>query len=199
MHACASTEWKLGSLVLINLATLLAGFFRPRNAASPTTRMYPRYLHSQPWVLGGFSIVALHLCANWLNAVLIQSTFGYANVSITQMILLWCSMTRFTWLTVFPIVFQPLQATTFSTVKSSLFAEFILQMFSAYHMITAVNYGREYSFYSQGMARLDRVLNAQFIYVGALIWLVVTMRSWLSLCKLDLGQKRQQEAQESRG
>lgn len=175
MHACASTEWKLGSLVLINLATSLAGLFRPRNVASPITRMYLRYLHSQHWILGGFSIAALHLCANWLNAVLIQSTLGYADVPITQMILLWCSMPRFTWLTVLLVVFQPLQATTFSTVKSFLFAESILQMFSAYHMITAVSYGREHGFYSQGMARLDRVLSARCLYAGALMWLLVTV------------------------
>jgi hypothetical protein len=189
MHACASTEWKLGSLVLINLATSLAGLFRPRNAASSTSRMYLRYLHSQHWILGGITIAALDLCANWLNAVVIRSTLGYADVPITQMILLWCSMPRFTWVTVLLVVFQPFQATTFSTVKSFFFAESILQIFSAYYMIMAVNYGREHSFYSQGMARLDRVPSAQLLYAGALMWLLVTIGALALLVQAIRGKE----------
>jgi hypothetical protein len=125
-QTCATTEWKLGSLVLLNTATLLAGFFGPRTATTPIARMFPYYLHSRSWFLTGFSIAALHLCANWLNAVLIQSTLGYEDVPIIQMVLLWCSMLRLTWLTVLLVILQPFQASSFFTAASCLFAETIL-------------------------------------------------------------------------
>jgi len=174
-QTCGTTEWKLGSLVLLNIATLLAGFFSPRTATNPIARMFPYYLHSRSWFLTGFSIAALHLCANWLNAVLIQSTLGYEDVPITHMVLLWCSMPRLTWLTVLLVIFQPFEATGFFTAASCLFAETIMQILSAHHMITTVNYGREHSFYSHGIARLGTASSAQYLYAGALMWLVVVV------------------------
>ncbi|KAH8621223.1 hypothetical protein IG631_24130 [Alternaria alternata] len=147
-QTCAPTEWKIGSLVMINVATLLTGCLGLRTAAKPIARMFPHYLRPQSWFLTGLWIVGLHLCANLLNAALVQSTFGYGDVSIIQIVLLWCSMPRLTWLTVLLIMFQPFRATSFFMAASCLFAETILQVLSAYHMVTTVAYGREHSFYN---------------------------------------------------
>jgi hypothetical protein len=175
MQTCASVEWKLGSLVLINMATLLTGFFGGNTATNPIAHVFKHYFLSRSWLQMGCAIAALHLFANCLNAILIQSTLGYEEVPMIQMILLWCSMPRFTLFTVSMVAFQPLQATNFSTVASCLFAETILQILSAYHMVTTVNYGREHSFYSYGMARLAKVPSAQYMYAGALMWLVTVV------------------------
>jgi len=188
-QTCASTEWKLGSLVLINMVTLLAGVLGPRTATSSISRECLQYLHSLPWLLTGLLIVALHLCSNWLNAVLVQSTLGYEDVSIIQMVLLWCSMPRFTWLTALLVVFRPFHATSFFTAGSCLFAEVILQVLSAYHMITAVNYGWEHSFYSHSMARLEKSSSARYLYTGALMWLVVIVVALVLLLQAIRGVK----------
>ncbi|KAF2108916.1 hypothetical protein BDV96DRAFT_255087 [Lophiotrema nucula] len=170
-QTCASTESKLGSLVLINTGTLLALYLVPRTGTMLPAYGYLQY--SRSWFLAGLTIAALHLIANWINAVLIRSTLGYEDIPIFQLVLLWCSMPRFTWLTILMICVQPFKATSSSAVKSCLFAESILQILSAFHMIATVNYGREHNFYSQGMGRLATVSSAQFMYAGALMWLVV--------------------------
>jgi hypothetical protein len=169
--SCASTEWKLGSLILVNTATVLFQFYSLR-----TGIRLPAYLHKsypRPWVLTGVALAAFHLLANWINAVIIQSTPGHEDMPITQLVLLWCSMPRVTWLTVLLVGIQPFEATNFSTAASCLFAEAILQALSASHIIGAVDYGREHDFYSYGMERLASASSAQFMYAGALMWLVV--------------------------
>jgi hypothetical protein len=176
-RTCASAEWKFGSLVLINSATLLVEFLGAKTGA----RSYLYSSRSRSWFLTGLTITALYLCANWINAILIQSTPGYEKVPITQLVLLWCSMPRSTWLTALLIGVQSSTATPLATVAFSIFAETILQAFSAYYMITTVNYGREHSFYSQSMARLDTAPSAKFMYVGALMWVIVVIVTLVSL------------------
>ncbi|KAF1959737.1 hypothetical protein CC80DRAFT_439752 [Byssothecium circinans] len=173
-QTCASTEWKLGSLGLINIATLLAAFYGSRTG-SRRSICACRHYHSRSWLLKGLTIAALYLFANWINAVLVQSTPGYEDIPVVQLILLWCSIPRPTWATILLVGVQHFQVTSFSTVASCLFAEAILQTLSAFHIIAAVNYGLEHNFYSQGMAILETVPSARLMYAGALMWLVVVV------------------------
>ncbi|KAF1836883.1 hypothetical protein BDW02DRAFT_566653 [Decorospora gaudefroyi] len=166
-QTCTSPERKLGYIVLINMATILAGFLGPRATNSA--------MHRRSWFLTGLAIAAIYLVPHWLNAVLVQSIPGYEDVPIAQLVLLWTSMPRLTWLTVLLVGLQPLQSTSLPTAKSCLVAEMILQALSAYPMLTTVRYGREHSFYTQGMARLESSSSAQFMYAGALMWLLVTI------------------------
>jgi hypothetical protein len=98
-------------------------------------------------------------------------------------------MPRFTWLTLLLVIFQPFQATGFSKAASCLIAEMILQILSAYHMITAVDYGREHSFYSHGMARLETSSSAQWLYAGALMWLLIIVMTLVLLMQATRGVK----------
>jgi hypothetical protein len=98
-------------------------------------------------------------------------------------------MPRFTWLTVLLVVFQPFQATSFFKVASCLFAEMILQILSAYHMITTVGYGREHSFYSHSMARLETSSSAQWLYAGAFMWLIIIVMALVLLMLATRGVK----------
>ena len=131
----------------------------------------------------GLMAVALYLCANWVNAVSIQSTPGYGEFPIIQLVLLWCSMPRSTWLTVLLVGPQ----LGHNTVASYIFAETVHQFLSAYPIITAVNYGREHSFYSQGMARLETFPSAQYMYAGALMWAIVVIVALVSLIQAARG------------
>jgi hypothetical protein len=90
-------------------------------------------------------------------------------------------MPRSTWLTALLNGVQSSTATPLATVFFSIFTETILQAFSAYYMIATVNYGREHSFYGQSMARLDTAPPAKFMYVGALMWVIVVIVTLVSL------------------
>jgi hypothetical protein len=85
--------------------------------------------------------------------------------------LLWCSIPRLAWLTIFLIGVQPFEAMNFSAAASSLFAEIILQFVSSYYMVMTVNYGREHDFYFEGLERVERGIPAKIMYAGALMWL----------------------------
>jgi hypothetical protein len=90
-------------------------------------------------------------------------------------------MPRSTWLTALLVGVRSSKATSLTTVTSSIFAETILQALSAYNFMTAVMYGREHGFYSQGMARLETAPSARFMYAGALMWVVVAIMALVSL------------------
>lgn len=162
---CSSTKWKLKSIVLTNLASLIAGLY--------TQSFRRHYAHPQSWLIPGLAIAALQLSANWINAALVQATAGYEAISVVQLTLLWCSMPRLTWSTILLVVFRPFRRTTWYTIASFLFAEATLQALSAFSMIQTINYGRQHDFYSQGMARLEGTSAAQYMYAGAAMWLVV--------------------------
>ncbi|KAF2639408.1 hypothetical protein P280DRAFT_481539 [Massarina eburnea CBS 473.64] len=165
---CASTEWKLGSLVLSSTSPLIVAFLDQKIR---TKRDY----QSRSWFLTGLAIAALHLFTNWINAALIQSTPGYQKIPIVQLVLLWCSIPRFTWLTTLLVGFHPFKTTSIHTAASYLLAEMILQALSAYPMMVTVSYGWEHSFYGQGMARLETSSSARMMYAGALMWLLTVV------------------------
>lgn len=162
---CTSTKWKLGFLVLINLATLFAGLY------SQTARH--NHECPQSWLLHGLAIAALQFAANWINAALVQATAGYESVSTVQLSLLWCTIPRLTWLTMLFVIRRPFQRASLHTVWSFVFAEVILQALSARPMMQTINYGLQHRFYSNGMARLEGVPASQYVYLGAAMWLVV--------------------------
>jgi uncharacterized membrane protein len=169
---CASTEWKLGSVVLVNLATLLAGLYVRTPRSGPRA---PGQANSPSWFLSGLAIAAAYLLANWANAALVQTTAGYETVSIWELMLLWCSMPRLTWSMSFLIILCPFQKAKLHTLASCMVAETILQVVTAFPILQAVSYGWEHDFYSGGMARLETAPAAQYMYAGALMWLIVVV------------------------
>ena len=175
------------SVVLTNLATLVAGLY--------VRSIGWHYAYPRSWFVPGLVMAALHISANWINAVLVNATAGYEATSTVQLTLLWCSMPRLTWSTVLLAVLRPFRKTTVYTVASCLFAEIILQALSAVPMIQTINYGREHSFYSQGMARLGAAPSAQYMYAGAAIWLVVIIVTSVLLLQAARGVIAQPESQ----
>jgi len=172
---CASTDWKLTSLVLINIATLLFHFLGPRTGEVRKEKSYSRVWDPESWFSRGLIIIALHLLANGINATLVQSATGYEDVPYIRLVLLWCSMPRLSWFTILLVGMQPFTATSFASVASCMFAETVLQTLSTFHMMATVDYGREHSFYNNDMARLENSYSAQVMYAGALMWLVVVI------------------------
>ncbi|KAI0188808.1 hypothetical protein EV127DRAFT_117508 [Xylaria flabelliformis] len=180
-EACVSNEWKLRSFALINVATLIAAFL---SHGRSTHRLVPGFLwhpHPGSWFAKGTLIVALQLLANWFNTFLIQTTPGYEDIPFVQLMLLWVSLPRLTWLTILLIGVRSPEALDSSAASSSLFAELTFQFLSSYYMGMTIDYGRKYNFYSGGLKNAERGKPAQLMYVGALIWLVVVCLALVGL------------------
>jgi hypothetical protein len=172
-QTCASAEWKLASLILVNTGTILAGIFGPR---TETTHNYLLLSYQSSWFTMGAAIAALHLFANWINAMLIQSTPGHEDIPIAEMILLWCSMPRSTWLTILLTMLQSSKTAAFpNIIAGCLFAEAILQLLSASPMLTTISYGWQHDFYTSTMTKLDPLPSAKVMYIGALFWFLIVI------------------------
>jgi hypothetical protein len=186
---CALNNWKLGIFALVNMATFLSIFLQQRSERHPTVR---RSLWNSPlsWFLKGVSIASFQLFANWLNASLVQSTPGYENVPVFQLMLLWCTIPRLPWLPVLLLGIQPLEAVDISAVASVLLAEIILQALSSYYMIMTVHYGIKHNFYLGVMDGTERETPAKLMYAGALLWLFVIMMAIAQLMRTALKMKK---------
>ncbi|KAN0113187.1 hypothetical protein V8E51_006138 [Hyaloscypha variabilis] len=182
-ETCASNEWKLGSFVLVNIATFLAAFLSQRIGMHRIARDSLWHPHSWGWFFKGTFIAALQLLANWFNTFLVQETPGYEDVPVLQLILLWCSMPRLAWLPILWVCVQPFEAMNFSASASSLFAEMILQFLSSYYMVMTVNYGREHNFYFGVMEIAERWRPAKIMYAGALLWLIIICMALVQLLR----------------
>ncbi|KAL3471475.1 hypothetical protein BJX99DRAFT_237361 [Aspergillus californicus] len=167
-ETCASNEWKLGSLALVNMATFLAAFLSQKIGIRRIARGSRSQSYPWSWALKGMLIAGSQLLANLFNALLVGITPGYEDVPLTQLILFWCSMPRLAWLAVLLIGVHPLD-----TATSLLFAEIILQFLSFYYMAMTVKYGGKHNFYLGGLEGAEREQSAQAMYAGALIWLIV--------------------------
>ena len=92
---------------------------------------------------------------------------------------LWCSMPRLAWLTFLLIGLQPFDAVDFSAARASLYAELILQALSAYYMVLTVVYGFQHNFYFRSLDGVKGGQSARLMYAGALLWLVITIVSFV--------------------
>ncbi|KAI0114029.1 hypothetical protein GGR51DRAFT_505284 [Nemania sp. FL0031] len=173
METCVSNEWKLRSFALINIATLIAAFLSLGKSTPRIVRGFLWHPHPGGWLSKGTVIVALQLLANWFNTFLVLKTPGYEDTPVIQLMLLWCSMPRLTWLIILLTGVRSFDAQDSSVASSSLFAELIFQLLSSYYMVMTIQYGRKHSFYSGSLENAKRWKSAQLMYVGALAWLIV--------------------------
>jgi hypothetical protein len=182
-QTCTSTKWKLDSLVAINTIPLLIAFLASRHGAGRSTLLRLQFPHPTSWRLRGFIIAALHLLANALIALIAQTTPGYANIPTLNLILLWCSLPRLTWCTIF------LRPRSLTTIPSNLFAETLLQTLTAFAMLSTLNYGWEHNFYTNNMVRLNSFWSAKVMYASALMWLLVVIVTLALLLTTPSGAK----------
>lgn len=135
---CSSNAGKLGSIALVHAATILAALCLPGLGL--------RHNYAVSWILKGMIIAGSQLLANAINAVLIQQTPGYEDAPIVDLVLLWCSIPRITWVIFVLIGLKPLNEVNFDTIRSILFSEIVLQGLSSYYMMNTIDYGRAHNF-----------------------------------------------------
>ncbi|KAG5766653.1 hypothetical protein H9Q69_007938 [Fusarium xylarioides] len=170
---CPSDQWKLMSIGLVNLVTFFAILHANNTRQSASTNSRPLFYDPARWILGGVLLGCIHLLANLANATIVQATTDYENVPAVQLMLLWCSLPRLSWL---PISSHGTKNPEFQDMTSSMsamFAETILQAFSFYHMCLTVNYGRIHGFYFGALSRATRSPFAALMFGGALAWLFI--------------------------
>lgn len=168
--ACPSSAWKLGSLAFINVATFLTVLLCCTTTVQDYLRRYFWDSRNWHWIANGTLGAGLYVFANFFNAVLVRNVGGYQDVPVAQVVLLWCSMPRLTWLAVLLAGAQFL-SNFGSALKSLLFAEVVIQVISAAYLVTTVTYGLEHDFYLGRLGTTDAASSARMMYLGALLWL----------------------------
>ncbi|KAF9771093.1 hypothetical protein IL306_011281 [Fusarium sp. DS 682] len=170
---CPPNEWKFMGIGFINLVTLFAVLHANNQRQIDTTG--PRSLHYNPsrWILGGLLLATIHFLANLVNTNIIQRTPGYEDIPVVQLLLLWCSLPRLSWLPISSHGTRKSRAQDMTSSMSAMFSEVMLQALSFYHMCVTVNYGRQHDFYFGGLAGAKKASFAGLMYSGALLWLFI--------------------------
>ncbi|KAI8711314.1 hypothetical protein NCS52_01507400 [Fusarium sp. LHS14.1] len=180
---CASNEWKLGSIVLINAATLLAAFLgqgRGDRLNTVDSESHSQRLH---WLLKGILLAGLPLLANWFNARIVQSTPGYGAVPVFQLVFLWCSLPRPDLSAILPSRIRWHGTNLCSSTASSLVAGVILQVLASYHMFLTVDFARRQVFDLDSITNAKKGHLALLMYIGALIWLLIIARCFIEVIR----------------
>ncbi|KAL3441071.1 hypothetical protein BJX65DRAFT_289302 [Aspergillus insuetus] len=172
-EGCPSTEWKLGSIAIVNIATILAAMLARTRRIDRITLGDRRNSQPRSWFSKGLLVAAVQLLAIGLNSHVVQNTPGYEDAPVVQLMLLWCSLPRLVWPIILLLGLQPFSAWEVSTAASLLFAETILQALSSYYILVTVNYGRAHDFYYGRLTTAVRGTQATVMYAGALLWLVI--------------------------
>ncbi|KAK4208328.1 hypothetical protein QBC37DRAFT_296926, partial [Rhypophila decipiens] len=183
---CPSPESNLGVFAAVNLAMLLlTPVLGRRTVVAKLSFGVLGKAHSQGWILMGPIMACMHTAANLINVALIRATPGYGSTSIAMLTMLWFTRPRLAWLVIALVVFQSDEAMYLSCAATTLAAEILLQLLTAYVMGSVANHARRQNFYSLSHGRdvLEAVPrggatgrgDALAMYAGALLWLVVVV------------------------
>lgn len=175
---CPSPGGLLGAFAAINIAlALVTPISGRRTVLMRVSFGYLGNLDTQTWFPMGVLIAALNIMINFLNAVLIARAPGYENLDVKGLGLLWCTRPRLAWIVVVLVPWGGKDGLYLSSAASSLTAEVILQLISAYVFGHVTNYGRKQRFYSldRGIGDTEFGRAGLTMYAGAVIWLVVVI------------------------
>ncbi|OAP58992.1 hypothetical protein AYL99_06289 [Fonsecaea erecta] len=172
---CPSTVSSLVAFAAVNAAmALLVPIFGRRDVMKKLTFRQCGHRGSRMWLLTGPAAVILHVASNVVGAYIIKSTPGYGGVNVGELVLLWCTRPRISWMIIALIPWQAEDAIYFSVASSTLLAEVILQLLGAYYMGVATNYARVQKFYTVGrLQHASRGKDAAVMYAGSIMWLSV--------------------------
>ena len=172
---CPSTGAKIGVYAAVNAAiAVLVPVLGRRTVIHRLTFGVFGNPWSRSWLITGPISIVLQLASNLINAYAVTQMPGFSHVPIGDLTLLWCTRPRLAWLIVALLPVQGAKAMYFSVVASCLAAEVVLQVLGSYYMGVATNYARLQRFYSLGsLDSTPHKTDAQIMYAGSLLWLVV--------------------------
>jgi hypothetical protein len=131
---CPSTGAKLGAFAAVNIAmAIIMPILGRRSVIFFVTFGLLGKPDMHLWWISGILTLCLHVLSNAVNAILIQRTPGFASVNVGQLILLWCTRPRLAWMVMLYLMPMDAEQTMYTgAAASTLFAEVILQLASAY-------------------------------------------------------------------
>jgi hypothetical protein len=125
---CPSNSKKLGAFALVNAITFCATIvFGRRTLLHKLSCGKLGNPGSPHWASSALVFTGLSLLANTANALIIRATPGFQQVSVSGLVLLWCSRPRIAWAGVILFFVEKEKAVYFSTGASAVFSEIVLQ------------------------------------------------------------------------
>jgi hypothetical protein len=126
------------------------------------------------WPLVALLFVGLGIAVNFGNALIVRATPGFGSISVVDLVLLWCSRPRVSWMAACFVFVGKENGVYFSTGASALVAELVLQAMGAVYLGRSVHFAAIRNYYYSGHVNGVVVSgeNALLMYSGALLWIV---------------------------
>jgi hypothetical protein len=174
-HSCPSDGAKLGVFAAVNIAMAICmPLLGRRTVVQRITFGLLGKPNSSGWLFTGPLVIALHFASNVVNTYLIKSTPGYSQVNFWELVLLWFTRPRLSWMIVILMPWGAEDSMYLAVTASAMVAELMLQLLSTYTLGRAVQYGRHARLYHvHTLGGVPRGRDATIMYAGALIWLTV--------------------------
>ncbi|OAL42865.1 hypothetical protein IQ07DRAFT_606332 [Pyrenochaeta sp. DS3sAY3a] len=172
---CLSTNWKGVNLVAINIILALAVIYIDKGALHKSPLNPILHKIPQQWYKKAFAIVAISLLANWFNSLSVQSTPGYEHMKLSQLMFLWGTMPKSTWLWIFILGNKPVENLDITAIMAFICSEIILVCLGAWYILVTVFYGLQHNFYFGGLTGVENGGWALMMYFGAATWVFLAL------------------------
>ena len=175
-YKCPTTRAQLGSFATVNGVTLVASLILGHRSVikSLTCKMCgSRESSTNWWFLSGAASAGLSIGGNAINAVLIKYTPGFENISIGNLVLLWCARPRLAWTGALLAAVGSENSYYTSLGASCTIAEGILQTIASFYIGRTAHWAVISGYLKKG--HLDDILgahDAKIMYAGVLLWLL---------------------------
>ncbi len=161
--------WLIGANNLIMAPVAL--IFGRRALVKCLTRGLLGNQGSPMWPVTMCIMTVLHVVGTTINTTLVKHTVGFSHIKISQLVILWLSRPRISWLVVLALPVEAERSMYFSATASTLATEAILQLAGAYYLGYPANHGRKINIYRKAILDNPPYGSAlQLMYAGGLFW-----------------------------
>ena len=161
------------SFLVVNLVTFgTAAYFGRRTVLNKITCGKLGRKGTRWWPASSVIMISLHLGANTAGAFLVRGTPGYHNAPVGDLILIWASRPRLSWMAASFVFYQSEESMYLAYGLSSLLAEVVMQLIGSYYLGMIVNHARENDYYKATNLQYTPKGNAALaMYGGAVLWI----------------------------
>lgn len=175
-YKCPTTRAQLGSFAIVNGVTLIASLILGHR--SVVKRLTCRMCGSREssacwWLLSGAASAALSIGGNAINALLIKAKPGFGNISVSNLILLWCARPRLAWTGALLAAVGAENSYYTSLGASCTIAEGILQIMASFYIGKTAHWAVISGYLKKGhLGDIPGAHDAKIMYAGVLLWLI---------------------------
>lgn len=175
-YKCPTTRAQLGSFAIVNGITLVASLILGHRSVIKylTCRMCgSRESSTSWWLLSGAASAALSITGNAMNAGLIKLTPGFENISVSNLVLLWCARPRLAWTGALLAAVGAENSYYTSLGASCTIAEGILQTMASFYIGKTAHWAAISGYLKGGhLDDIPGAHDAKIMYAGVLLWLI---------------------------